>query len=151
MVKRKKVKFTRKEKLRQKKKLDEPRIEANTENMLQSLRLFLECFAEFCNSKEREELHISTCLQDKNKLIEQEKYEYPWCWDQREIQRIPWIDADLVFNILFTKSTTITFVRMLLYYFSKEALAMMTNSSSFKGILVRIYGGKRRSGEEGEP
>lgn len=71
------MKFTRKEKLRQKKKLDEPRIEANTENMLPSLRLFLECFAVFCNSKEREELHISTCLQDKNKLIEQEKYEYP--------------------------------------------------------------------------
>ena len=52
--------------------------------------------------------------------------------------------------MLFTKITAATFVRMLLYYFSKETLVIMPNGPSFKGIIVRMDG-EKRSGEERQP
>lgn len=52
--------------------------------------------------------------------------------------------------MLFTKITATTFVRMLLYYFSKQTLAVMSNSPSFKGIIVRMDG-EKRSAEERQP
>lgn len=48
------------------------------------------------------------------------------------------------------KLQQVNFVRMLLYYFSKETLAVMLNSPSFKGLIVRMDG-EKRSGEEREP
>lgn len=107
--------------------------------------ILLACFTVFC-MKERGETsnYIFVYKMKANSLIR--SMNNPGAEIREEQIKFGLIQTWFSTCYLSKKLQQVNFVRTL-YYFSKETLAVMLNSPSFKGLIVRMDG-EKRSGEE---